>query len=241
MPNRIVRDDLLDSARYWAATVDERQLYLHLILSADDFGLVTLAPVFVRRRCFGEDPPTQKTIDAMLTHLKEVDLIRTYENAGARYAFIPRFRQKLRIEKAKHPMPPDNLFADDEHAKAKFLENKEKFQKMHSIRGAPDVQPSGTRTAEVEVKGSEVKGIEEKGREEKAAPAAPAPQGVFPESQEVKNGGEPNAVRDVLDRKAEELGLKPFEGENRFQFAARVASFSLQRTARHQPADPAIA
>src|ERR1700694_4308966 len=115
MPSRVIREGLLDSQRYWNVTVEARQLFVHLMLLADDFGLVSLAPVFIRRRAF-DDAPSQAKVDKLLEQLHDVDLIRIYEFEGARFGFIPRFGQVLRIDKAKCPMPPPELFKDDRKA-----------------------------------------------------------------------------------------------------------------------------
>jgi hypothetical protein len=180
MPNRVIREGLLDSPRYWSVTVEARQLFVHLLLLADDFGLISLAPVFIRRRAF-DDTPSQSKIDQLLEQLHDADLIRIYEIADARFAFIPRFRQTLRIEKAKHPMPPAALFEDDEHAKEKFSKNKDKFTRMQRGRSADAHHIQGTRHTEVEVE------VEGKRREanrspldrllRKGTPAPPQPAG----------------------------------------------------------------
>ena len=124
MPNRLVREALLDSDRYWAVTIEARQLFWHLMLLADDFGCVSLAPAFIRRRCF-DDGPSQEKIDRLVTQLMDVDLIRVYGDNGARYAFIPRFQQRLKRFTLKHPEPPAAIVNDDDDAKAKFQKIKE--------------------------------------------------------------------------------------------------------------------
>src|SRR5579871_6322363 len=134
MPNRVIREGLLDSQRYWSVTVEARQLFVHLLLLADDLGLVSLAPVFIRRRCF-DDAPTQQRIDKLIELLVDADLIRVYTagtagSASPKYAFIPRFAQRLRLMRCKYPLPPLELYADDEEARNKFNEHKDKLSKM---------------------------------------------------------------------------------------------------------------
>jgi hypothetical protein len=118
------------------------------MLLADDFGLVSLAPVFIRRRCF-DDAPAQTKIDKLLDQLHDADLVRLYEAGGARYGFIPRFGQRLRLMRCKHPAPPESLYADDNDARAKFSQNSDVFAKMPAGRLPNDGHASVNRHAEV--------------------------------------------------------------------------------------------
>lgn len=109
MPDRLIRDDILDSARYLGLSSDTaRMLFVHLILVADDLGNCEAEPIFVRRRLLAsalEDPSIVK----LLSELADADLIRLYENGGKRYAHIPRFRQRLRYVNGKCPRPPESI------------------------------------------------------------------------------------------------------------------------------------
>lgn len=119
MPNRLIHESILDCEAYWSVSVDARLLLLHLKLQADDFGCVNLAPVFVRRRCFFNQPST-KEVDRLLQELSDSDLIRIYQHEGARLGFIPNFRQRLQRETLKYPAPPDALLVGDTDAQEKF-------------------------------------------------------------------------------------------------------------------------
>jgi hypothetical protein len=151
MPNRVVREGLLDSGRYWSATIEARQLFMHLMLLADDFGCVSLAPAFVRRRCF-DDGPAQEKIDRLITQLMDADLIRVYDHEGARYGFIPRFGQRLKRMTLKHPEPPAAILEGDEEAQEKFQEIRDKTKNpaaegRHQPPAArPEVESESERT-----------------------------------------------------------------------------------------------
>jgi hypothetical protein len=119
MPTRLIREALLDSERYWSTTIEARQLFIHLMLLADDVGCVSLAPVFVSRRCF-DDRPNREKVDLLLQQLHDVDLLRIYEHEGGRYGFIPRFRQRIQIRRLKHPLPPAALLHGDLDAQEKI-------------------------------------------------------------------------------------------------------------------------
>jgi hypothetical protein len=119
MPSRLIRESLLDSERYWSVTIEARQMYLHMLLLADDFGCISVSPTFLRRRCFN-DSPSHERIAKLLNELNDADLIRLYDHDRACFAFIPRFRQRLQRNTLKHPTPPDWALEGDEHAKQLF-------------------------------------------------------------------------------------------------------------------------
>src|SRR5688572_23140976 len=119
MPSRVIRgDDLFESARYMALPPELQVFYVHILLSADDFGLLSLAPLRVRR--LFNKAPSQARIDTMIERLSEVDLVRVYTDgtgaAAVRYLFIPRFGQRLKALRSKCPLPPEKLYQDDSDA-----------------------------------------------------------------------------------------------------------------------------
>lgn len=201
MPNRIVRGDMLDSERYWSVTLEARQLFWHLLLLADDFGCVSLAPVLIRRRCF-DDTPTQARIEKLLSQLQDEDLLRIYDVGNGRYGFIPRFRQKLRIMKPKFPAPPEALYSDD-------LDAKEKFNaiKVEHIKLSDGCNTAGSHTSPEE-KGKE----KEKESERGFAEAKP-------------KDGTPILQNKSVKEWAAELGIErqPGEGEAKFQIRIMAA------------------
>lgn len=130
MPNRIIRESLLDSDRFLGVDEGAQLLFTKMCLLADDFGCLSIGPAFIGRRCFVERPSNER-LNALLDQLAVADLIRIYEHRGARYAFIPRFRQRLKRETLKNPQPPDELLVDD-------FDAQEKFRRLngHTYKGA---------------------------------------------------------------------------------------------------------
>lgn len=148
MPNRIIRDALLDSPRYWSVSMECKLFFFHLLLLADDFGCISLAPVFIRRRCF-DKAPSQSKLDDLIAGLQKADLIRTYIVDGGTYAFIPRYRQRLQRMTLKHPLPPESIWIGDKDAQ-------NKFKKINNEGTFPTVgQPLAISSPTTEVKGSE--------------------------------------------------------------------------------------
>ena len=143
MPNRIVRESLLDSIRYLSVDAGAQLLYHQLLLLADDFGTLSIEHAFIGRRCFA-NRPSDEQLDYLLNQLVDADLIRLYKYRDLRFAFIPRFRQRLKRETLKNPQPPDELLVDD-------LDAQEKFRQLngHSYRGAAIGQPLGGPPAAV--------------------------------------------------------------------------------------------
>lgn len=106
MPDRIIRDELLTSERYWSVSDESRLLYIHLLLCADDTARYTGQNFSLRTRCFAGRPIEAERMECLLAELVSRDLIRLYEVAGERFVFIPRYRQRLRFTNSRFPAPP---------------------------------------------------------------------------------------------------------------------------------------
>lgn len=109
MPNRVIRDSVLDSDRYVGLTHDaERLLFMELLLMADDFGLVPLNFAFLRRRASPCAGRSEKQVNEMVEQLVERDLVRLYRSDSASlFGYIPRFGNVPRAKKPKWPLPPE--------------------------------------------------------------------------------------------------------------------------------------
>lgn len=112
MPARMIRDGLLDSEAVLSLPVEGRWLYVTLLLSGDDVGLFEATPFRLARIA----DVRREHADRLLAMLMDADLVRLYEVAGKRYGFIPKFRQRLQIKRAKCPLPPLEILAGDEDA-----------------------------------------------------------------------------------------------------------------------------
>ena len=111
MPNRIIRDAILDSERYLSLTHHvERLLFFELILLADDYGLVPLGHAFLARRTTACSGMSSEQTLRVISALADVDLIRIFNaKTGSRFAYMPRFGNAPRSVKPKWPIPPDEL------------------------------------------------------------------------------------------------------------------------------------
>ena len=106
MADRLIRDELLNSERYWAVCDEAKLLYLHLILSVDDTARYSAKNFTLRTRCFPGRGMEPNRMESLLSELVDQDLIRLYHVNDDRYVFIPRFKQRLRYINSKYPEPP---------------------------------------------------------------------------------------------------------------------------------------
>ncbi len=152
MPNRMIRDGLLESEAVLSLPVEARWLYVTILLSADDLGLFEATEFKLARKA----DVRREHVGRLLTQLVDVDLIRLYEKDGRRYGFIPKFGQRLQIKRIKHEAPPDALLQDEPEtlSKIKHLASKTTVDHGCPTVGQPCltvVQPSEPE-AEVEEK-----------------------------------------------------------------------------------------
>lgn len=138
MPDRIIRDELLTSERYWSVSAEARNLFISLVLSADDTGRYTAAPFALRTKCMA-GTVSHERIEKLVLELVDIDLVRVYDEG--RHLFIPRFRQRLRYNTSRYPEPPKE------------------------INDITD-KKTDSRQSQVSLKTAEVKRSEEKRREE---------------------------------------------------------------------------
>lgn len=118
MPNRLIRDEMLESESILSLPIEARWLYVTILLSADDVGLFEATSFKLARRA----DIRRESGDKLIQLLADNDLIRLYEVDGKRYGFIPKFRQRLQIKRSKYPHPPGGLLADDLDALNKINE-----------------------------------------------------------------------------------------------------------------------
>jgi hypothetical protein len=110
MPNRMIRDEILESERVLSLPADVRWFFLSVVLTADDLGLFEATDFKMARRATLSPDQAAR----FLSMLVDVDLVRLYIVDGKRYGFVPRFRQRLQIKRSRFPLPPAALMQDDQ-------------------------------------------------------------------------------------------------------------------------------
>lgn len=110
MPDRIIRDELLTSERYWTVSIQSQQLYVHLLLVADDAARCSGKNFTLRSACYPGRAMEPAELERMLQELSDADLVRPYIVDGERYVFIPRFKNRRRyVSSSKYPEPPNEI------------------------------------------------------------------------------------------------------------------------------------
>lgn len=109
MPNRLVREGLMESEAVLSLPVEGRWLFVIILLSADDIGLFEATEFKLARRA----DVNRDLAGKLMQMIADADLIRLYAVDNKRYGFIPKFRQRLQIKTSKHPFPPRAMYEDD--------------------------------------------------------------------------------------------------------------------------------
>lgn len=150
MPNRLIRDGLLESEAVLSLPVEARWLYVSILLSADDVGLFDATPFRLARRA----DVRREMADKLVQMLSDVDLIRLYEVDGKRYGFIPKYGQRLQLRRHKHPVPPMALLQGDSDAIKKIndLGSKSTVNNGESRMGNRSSPPESESESESEAK-----------------------------------------------------------------------------------------
>ena len=102
--NRVLREGLLDSEKI--ASLHDRtfRLWIHLLLSADDYGLVEIGYGPIKRNSALLDW-SRDMVSKMLAELVDAELIIPYEHSRKCYAAIKNWRSTIRSVRPKHPIP----------------------------------------------------------------------------------------------------------------------------------------
>lgn len=163
MTARLIRDGILESEAINSVTVEAKWLYMVICLSADDLGLFEATEFKLSRK---SDLKKESVLNC-LNLLSDAGLIRLYEVENKTYGFIPKFRQRLQIKRAKHPQPHPSIYSDDEEAK-------NSFNKINGLNVNPPLdssnQPFSTAIQPPEV---EVEVEVEKNKNKEAADSGP--------------------------------------------------------------------
>lgn len=151
MPNRYVRDAVLDSQRYHAVGPLERLAFLELLLNADDWGIVPVHPVFLSRNTTAFAGLTPEALSTKLAALDQADLVRLYVvfPTGSAFGYIPRNGFFIRSKRPKYPLPDFEAVQN----KGRFNELKALAEKcIASVVGCnadamQEMHPTATATA----------------------------------------------------------------------------------------------
>lgn len=106
MPNRVIREGLLDSDRIGRLTAEEERFYVRLLLVADDFGRFDGRLSVIKSRCFPIlDSISLTMVRAWLSKCQDAGLVKIYEVSGKPYLELIDYNQRLRQKRPRYPGP----------------------------------------------------------------------------------------------------------------------------------------
>lgn len=108
MPNRILREGLLDSDRIGQVSIGAEVLFCRLMLLADDFGRYDGRVSVICRRAF----VNRRSVDEHMTgewlqELADAELLHLYHVDGRPFIELLNFRQRTRAQVSKYPSRED--------------------------------------------------------------------------------------------------------------------------------------
>lgn len=109
MPNRIVREGILDSRAVNLLSEPGEVLYRRLMSIVDDYGRYEFDFDKIRARCFPLqlDRWENGRIERHLTEISSIGLVLVYQSGSKKYIQISNFEQRIQ-SKPKFPDPPDS-------------------------------------------------------------------------------------------------------------------------------------
>ena len=102
MPDRMLREGLIASRRWASLKLHLQNLFVRLILAADDYGTFPANPALIRSRCYPLELERAREADLQrwLEELEHAGLVRFHWHRDDRYLTLERFGQ---AERLKHP------------------------------------------------------------------------------------------------------------------------------------------
>lgn len=104
MPNRLLKEGIVDSSAIDNLTSDEEVFFYRLLVVADDYGRMDARPAILKSRCYPlkNFPKYAEKIDGMLRSLVRQSLVICYQVDGKPYLQISKWEQRVR-SKEKYP------------------------------------------------------------------------------------------------------------------------------------------
>ena len=112
MPNRLLKEGIVDSDRINALSAQAEVFFYRLLVVSDDYGCMDARPSILRARCFPlRENVTTEHLNKWLDELTKQKLIISYFVEGQPYLQIMRWEQRVR-SKGKYPQPTDEQLTD---------------------------------------------------------------------------------------------------------------------------------
>ena len=110
MPNRIIKESLCTSEDYNSLSMQARDLFLRLIVCADDFGLFDGRIAIIKGRAFPLENCNMDDIEKWLSEIENQGMIIRYSVERKPYIMLTSWNnhQQIRAKKPKYPHPISN-------------------------------------------------------------------------------------------------------------------------------------
>lgn len=114
MPNRIIREGILTSARIAKLGWPEEVFYRRLLSVVDDFGRYYADVGLLRAACYPRQlsKVSDSDVGKWLQSIADAALVRVYQAEGEQYLEALDFGQQVRAKKSKFPDMPSTCVAD---------------------------------------------------------------------------------------------------------------------------------
>ena len=107
VPNRWIKEAYCASSRINAVTAEARDLWIRILVNADDHGYFHGNAQLVASACFPLQPNARKC-EQLLSELEAGQLIARYESGGRQYLAVAQWYERPR-SKPKYPTPPQGI------------------------------------------------------------------------------------------------------------------------------------
>lgn len=150
MPNRVIRDGLLDSEKILKLSAEEERFYVRLLLIVDDYGRFEARSVYLKSKCFPVNEKIKSEhVKKWLKKLLDEKLILIYSVEGKDYLEIVEFNQRLRQKKEKYPGPE---LADDSNVLTLDRHTSRTLSESNPIRKETETEKKPKQNPENEIK-----------------------------------------------------------------------------------------
>lgn len=107
MPCRIIKDGICRSEDYTGLSLFNRDLFIRLIVTVDDYGRYDARPKILKGQMYPLEQVTEKAIDEGLRSMATVGIVQLYEVDGRPFLQLTSWNkhQQIRAKKSKYPAP----------------------------------------------------------------------------------------------------------------------------------------
>ena len=107
MPNRIIKDSICRSDDYKALTLFQRDFFIRLIVTVDDYGRYDARPSILKGQMYPLEGTTEATIEEALKAMSTLGIVLLYSVEGRPYLQLTSWQkhQTIRAKKSRYPAP----------------------------------------------------------------------------------------------------------------------------------------